>query len=332
LKNSIFVFYIKKGIHKMIKINLDLISPVAIPLKWYQVISIAYVENKFTLPLRTAIVSNFFGLKLVKSLAKYLNNRLILLVEHTNIHNKSLRLLKESKNDSGIELESEYGYDGDVFFRELEVIHLYKKQIDENYPSPSESKILYAEIIKKTSGLLDDGQINCFFNFGCSYAYTDSILAEKYPNISFYGIERTDSAKMYNSRFFSHLNNLHFLSGDIFSILEKSKYDGGIFFHSRTLLLLPSDFIRKLYKAVKAAGFKYIVGFEQYGLSRQTMKSFEFSYEFQDSVLYRNFMFIHNYPEILLTSGFSLIDINSLKTEHSHEDFRVLTFVACTND
>lgn len=84
----------------------------------------------------------------------------------------------------------------------------------------------------------------------------------------------------------------------------------------------------KLYRAVRAAGFSYVYGTEQYGISRQTGKNFDFSFEHRASVVYRDFMYIHNYPEILKDCGFDLIRIDSIKTDHPHQDYRVLSFVA----
>jgi hypothetical protein len=92
--------------------------------------------------------------------------------------------------------------------------------------------------------------------------------------------------------------------------------------------VLPPSFVHKLYKAVLNAGFSYIVGMEFFGVSRETSKVFEFSEDPVQSVFFRDFMFLHNYPGILKECGFKLEDIELIKTRHSDEDLRLLSFVA----
>ena len=116
--------------------------------------------------------------------------------------------------------------------------------------------------------------------------------------------------------------------GDIFELLNSHQFSGGMFFHMRTVTFLPDEFIRKLYSAVWKAGFKYIVGFEPLGLSRQTGGPYIFSLTPQPSVAYRGHAFIHNYPNILFDTGYSIIDSQLIKTDHAHEDYRIVTFVA----
>jgi len=118
------------------------------------------------------------------------------------------------------------------------------------------------------------------------------------------------------------------LSGDIFETLKNGNFTGGVFMHSRTLLLLPQSFVRELYKAVYEAGFTHILGTEQYGISRQLGKAYSFSYDYQDSVVYRDFMYIHNYPNILADCGFKINRIENFKTDHMHDDVRILSFEA----
>jgi len=67
---------------------------------------------------------------------------------------------------------------------------------------------------------------------------------------------------------------------------------------------------------------------EQIGVSREISKPFEFSDKPAPSLLYRNFMFIHNYPNILEETGFKPDDIELVKTNHPHGDYRILSFVA----
>lgn len=182
---------------------------------------------------------------------------------------------------------------------------------------------------KYLTELLDNISFNCFLNFGVSYGYVDSLLAKRYVDKHFLGIDRSELTKWYNEKWFSRLKNLEFAAGDIFEFLEDKNFDEGVFFHARTLTFLSRNFIEKLYKIVAKAKFRYIVGMEPIGISRQTYKAYEFSDEDQPSVLYRGSMFIHNYPALLKNAGFSLSSIEAIKNiYHHHEDAYILRFTA----
>ena len=85
-------------------------------------------------------------------------------------------------------------------------------------------------------------------------------------------------------------------------------------------------FIKKLYSAAEKAGFKYIIGFEPLGISRQTKEAYVFSLDQQPSVAYRGHAFIHNYPELAQEAGYSFIKSGLIKTGHAHEDYRIVYF------
>lgn len=300
---------------------------VGIKLKWNQILSVWYIENRFTYPLRVFVVQSKPLFALVARLHRFLSSRFVDLKTTLDKYSRSVARLS-SADKSGYELDSDFGYSGDVFVSELMTAHKYKKQIDSGFSGPGESRALYDHIISVSADLLKASGAKHYFNFGVCYAYTDSILAKEFPDVSFVGIERTPAGKIYNDQFFSDIGNLSIIFGDIFEHLSKTRYDGGVFFHSRTLLLLPVEFVRKLYAAVHAAGFKYILATEPYGLSRQTRMSYRFSYNPQDSVVYRDFMYIHNWPNILKDCGFCLQRIEALKTGHPHQDMRMLSFSA----
>ena len=307
--------------------NLELIP---LPkMNFYQKLSEVYIVNKFTYPLRKFIATNRICLSLIRKIMSFFDSY-IQLGNRLYVFNEAINRLKNEGNfnDDGYDEKSEYGYSGDIFKAELMTMYKYKKQIDDNYLEPSESKRTYAHIIEKSERLIYKAKPRCYFNFGVSYAYTDSILARKFPEVEFFGIERTDSAKLFNSLYFSDITNLTIYSGDIFEYLKKGNYQGGIFITSRTLLLLPESFIRKLYKSVYDAGFSHIMATEQYGFSRQLNNFFEFSFEYKQSVVFRDHMYIHNYPNILRESGFILSRMENFKTDHPHEDVRILSFEA----
>ncbi|GEM_PF-3039069 len=236
-----------------------------------------------------------------------------------------LRLDKEGAQNFG----SEYGYDDDL--HELKVAIEYQQQL--KHPDfelqPSESAVLYRGIIEHLGALLrQDRDIRAVVNFGAGYAYVDSELARANPAVTFIGIDRSKFTKLLNDETFSGLKNAEFVAGDIFSLLNSRRFDGGVFFHTRTMLMLPPSFVAALYRAAAAAGFRYIVGFEQFGISRETFQPYQFSDNPQPSVQYRHYMYTHNYPAILRATGFTPTSTELLKTRHPHPDYRVLRFVA----
>jgi hypothetical protein len=262
--------------------------------------------------------------KLVIKMAKHVVNINNMFNSRIALRNSIDLSERGAVNNDGF--ESPYGYEDD--FRELKVAVNYQREIQEGFKTPVCSKELYRHIVLTCSKLLKKPQVKDFFNFGISYAYTDSVLAKKFPSVNFSGIDRSDFTKLLNESNFSDISNLEFYTGDIFNHLQKHKSQNGVFFHTRTLTLLPKEFIEKLYKLVFQSGFQYIVCMEQIGMSRQTLKSYEFSDVDQPSVAYREQMYIHNYPYIFEKSGFTVIQSELLKTDHPHSDYRILSIVA----
>ena len=273
---------------------------------------------------RLASLTRFFwSSNLVVKIANYIVNFNNMLNSGVKT-SKSIKLL-ESPIESAGNFDSPYGYEDD--FRELKVALHYQKQ-SKDLDIDSESKILYQHINSVCSVLIEKTNAKDFFNFGISYAYIDSVLAKQFPSVSFSGIDRSNFTKLLNELNFSNIDNLTFHSGDVFDYLQNNQSQNGIFFHTRTLTLLPKEFIEKLYKSVTQAGFKYIVCMEQVGISRQTMKPYEFSEENQPSIAYREGMYIHNYPYLLEKVGFSVERSELLKTDQPHSDYRILSITA----
>lgn len=242
---------------------------------------------------------------------------------------QSIELLNQESEEKAHDFDSPYGYEDDL--HELKTALKYAKQIQEGFKGPSESKQLYSHIETILTDLFLDEKTKTFFNFGVSYANIDSILASKFSEIQFIGIDRSIFTKAYNESLFAHLHNLQFVAGAIFEFLDKNQFPEGIFFHTRTLVLLPKVFIEKLYKAIAKAKFQYIICVEQIGISRQTLQAYQFSEEEQSSVAYRDMMYIHNYPALLKGAGFSVERSELVKTNHPHEDLRLLSISAQRN-
>lgn len=242
---------------------------------------------------------------------------------------KKIKRIQQERDENPLSFNSEFGYKDEI--QELSVAKYYRHQLQLNdLHEKSESFELYNKVISEVSKLLTDNpSIKKVINFGVSYAHVDSELAKLFPNVSFIGIDRSKMTQKYNQESFGDIKNLSFEAGDIFEYLESSDQRDSVLFHMRTCVLLPKDFLEKLYKKSHNLGVKFIVGFEQIGLSRQTNIPYSFSDADQESVVFRIFMIIHNYPGILKNQGYSMVNSELLKTRHADDDFRILCFTGC---
>ena len=220
----------------------------------------------------------------------------------------------------------ETGYTGDT---EIRTFFNYRNQLIEKIRlRQGESGALYEKQIEVLSQLLESRpEIKSFFNFGVGYAYLESVLAPRFKEVRFVGIDRSPFTKALNEVEFPGIPNLQFESEDVFGHLDNHRYESGIFHHSRTGVLLNRPILENIYDKAYDAGFEYIAGFEQFGLSRQTLTPFEFTLDAKESVLFRQFMFIHNYPGLLQKAGFRVERFDIYKTDHPNPDFRMAAFV-----
>ena len=214
---------------------------------------------------------------------------------------------------------------------EITTVFQYFNEIQAGFPNPTESKLLYQHIDNRLTDLFSTANTKTLVNFGVCYAHIDSVLASKFPEINFIGIDRSILTKAFNESKFDRLSNLQFINDDIIHFLDNNKFEGGVFSHTRTLCLLPKVFINSLYEAIANARFRYIVCVEQFGISRQTFEPYRFSEEDQESVAYRDGMYIHNNPALLKNAGFSIERSELVKTDHPHEDFHFVSITAKRN-
>jgi len=223
--------------------------------------------------------------------------------------------------------DSGFGYGSE--FRELEIADHYREQlIQGNWDDQkTESGDLYDAVIPLLGRHIESMAIQKVLNFGVSYGHVDSKLAGQYPHVQFTGIDRSSLTKFYNEQFFN-IRNLEFVAGDVFECIVNRTWSNSLFFHMRTLTCLPQEFVEDLYARCYRAGFECIIGAEQCGLSWQTGKPYSFSLSNQKSVVFRNYMFIHNYPGLLQAAGYRMIEARLLKTRHPDPNFRLLVFVA----
>lgn len=230
----------------------------------------------------------------------------------------------QKSNDS-----SKYGYSRP--FGDLHAALSYATEIHEpgfSEKSSGESYLLYQKQINSLREVLSGGEIKHVFNFGICYAHVDAILAKEFPEIQFSGIDLSPHNKAFNDYEFGNIPNLEITTGDVFSKWQSGDYKGALLFHSRTLVLLPKTFIRQLYSAAKTAGFEWVMGFEQNGLSEETLAPFTFDLTDRPSVYWRDGMFLHNYLAIAEEAGFKVKTAENFKTNHTAPDYRVLAFLA----
>jgi hypothetical protein len=235
---------------------------------------------------------------------------------------------KRMAGENPLAFDSGFGYESEL--RELEVLAHYHEQLLQGNLAQqrTESAAVYDWLISNISDLLTTfPDLTHTINFGVSYAHIDAELAKKFPARRFVGLDRSSLTKWYNDKHFA-LPNLSIQTADIFEYLAPASQTGGVLVHARTLNLLPEDFNLRLYKAANEAGCRYIVGIEQCGISWETQQPFAFGAAQKESVVYRNFMFIHNYPALLSAAGYRVIRSQLLATRHPDPNYRLVAFVA----
>lgn len=218
------------------------------------------------------------------------------------------------------------GYTEDV---EVLTFIKYRRQILEPPPvRNSESFGLYERQLRTLAAVLKDNPgIRRALNFGVSYGYVNAQVAARFPEVIIEGIDRSPFTKAMNEVEFP-APNLKFIAADIFDHLASATYQDCLLFHSRTLTYLPRPWVERFYRAVAAAGFNTVVVHEQFGRSRETGRVYTFDQVPRPSVLFRNRMFTHNYPALLVAAGFKTVAWSEFKTDHLDPDYRMLEVVA----
>jgi len=239
---------------------------------------------------------------------------------------RKIKSIQQEGDDNPLDFESEYGYTDEL--HELNVAKYYREQLLLNdLNEKSESLELYKNVIAEVSKFLTvNPSIKKVINFGVSYGHVDSELAKLFPNVSFVGIDRSKLTQQFNQELFGGIKNLSFVAGDIFQYLDSADQQGSVLLHMRTCGCLPKSFMEKLYMKSHDLGVKFVVGFEQTGLSRQTNAPYNYTEADQESVVFRIYMQIHNYPGILKKQGYEIERSELIKTRHADEDFRILSF------
>lgn len=287
------------------------------------------VKNKLPLsklPRFYFIIRILYNIKIIRRIANAINlldnYRRNNVKDTYEIINKKKEKELIKNNFIGNEFESGWGYD--EFYEIKGIFHYYEQIINEfKPPFLTESKLLYENIVNLCSDVIEKYNIKNFTNFGSFLSHTDSILAKKYRDTTFFCADRSKYTKKINEFIYENINNMKFIDGDIFKFLN-NKYEDSVFFSARTALIMPKFFLDKLYKSVYEANYKYVILFEQIGISHETNKCYKFSDTDQESVAYRWGMHIHNYPGILNQAGYKVINSKLIKTDHPFEDYRFL--------
>jgi hypothetical protein len=247
----------------------------------------------------------------------------------TERENRQYLALLQKDDAAPLAFDSGYGYADEA--REIAVVESNRNQIlsPDFARQRSESYALYQHAIPAMRRLLAENQdIPSFVDFGVSYAHLDSIIAAEFPNIVFYGVDRSPQTKTFNERYFSDIPNIQFHAADIMDFMTDMPLSGGVLFHMRTLTLLPPAFIQTLYAKARQAGIRYVVGMECIGVSRQTNQPYRFSDQPQPSILFRNSLYLHNYPGLLYEAGYQVERSQLVKTAPRHKDAQILSFTA----
>ena len=256
-----------------------------------------------------------------------IGNRLAAFAAETKVHRDYKAKYLPLANQM-VENSDDVGYEGDA---EVMCFINYKNQLQNRETrDQSEAWAIYDKQLELLPQLFSDkgNKLKGMLNFGVSLAHVDSILAKQFPDLQFRGIDRSKYTEILNDIEYDNIPNLKIITGDVFDELKSRDYSDYAFFHSRTALMLPKPLIVQLYRAAHDAGMSHIIGFEQIGLSRQTLEPYEFSYEEKESVWFRSIMFIHNYPALLKSAGYELTHWECLETDHPQPDLRVMAFIA----
>jgi hypothetical protein len=205
---------------------------------------------------------------------------------------------------------------------------MYKGEVLSGQHQNAETPFLLAEAETVLSNLLRLGSAKRVINFGVSYAYLDSLLAMRFPDIQFLGIDRSSVVCNLNTEDFKS-PNISFLASDINNwIASQADLSDTVFFHMRTCILLSQTFIEDLYGKLIDRNVLAICGFEPVGVSRETNTFISQSYDERPSVLFRDTLFIHNYAGLLRKYGYGMSYLTYVKTAHIDSDVRMLSFVA----
>lgn len=220
---------------------------------------------------------------------------------------------------------SGYGYESAA--AELDIARMYKGQIASGQYPAAETPGVMAEAISILTDVITATSPRRVVNFGVSYAYVDSVLAGRFPDVQFTGIDRSAEVCDLNRADFA-LPNISFLASDINEWIDaQADLSDCVFFHVRTAILLPQTFLGRLYDKLAARKTLAICGVEPVGVSRQINSFPAQSVDLWPSVSFRDELYIHNYIGLLASRGYRARYLKYVKTAHVEKDVRMVSFV-----
>ena len=250
---------------------------------------------------------------------------------HAKEREENLLAVGRLKNDLANHRTARYGHvDHYTEDRELAVWERYRGLFQSNTPQQSAVVFRGQYVRGLLNAVLDaDPSIKNVVNFGCSYGWLEHKIAAQYPGVRVWGIDRSPRAMRRNAEELS-LANCMFLASDIFDFTTShpEALESAVFCHINVGVYFLPAFLTKLYCSVRDAGASYVVLLEPSGISRQTHSYYRYSFEPQDSVVFRGVMLLNNYPALLRDCDFEITRAELLRPPHPHWDFRSVAFVA----
>lgn len=101
-----------------------------------------------------------------------------------------------------------------------------------------------------------DPSIKTIVNIGISYAHIDGLLAQKYPQIQFTGVDFASNLQEYNKDFVQP--NLNFRSGYAMEMLERQDLEADVFLLSNVAYEIKNAELRKYFRTFIKNGGKYV--------------------------------------------------------------------------
>ena len=275
--------------------------------------------NKISIP-----ISYLLKLKLKRIIARYAAKFIRYGLVQVDLEKKIFELKKAEANKL-FELKDDF-YSEEV---EVGAWNKYKDVINSSENRGLNIKFHHNLLIDEVSNLIQRNDFQHVVNFGVSYAGADAKLAQKFPKVAFIGVDRSPLAKSLNEAEFDE-PNLEFQAIDILKFIEKNKsrMSNSLLIHQRTATFLNPELLKKIYAKCYDAGCKSILCIEPIGYCHSINRFYEFSNNQQSSQVLRTPLMIHNYPNILISNGFSIEVMDALEYPHELKDMRVLKILA----
>jgi hypothetical protein len=176
-----------------------------------------------------------------------------------------------------------------------------------------------------------DKSIAVVVDFSSYYGWLGHEIARRCPHIRVMSTSRHEAVAALNRAEFP-LPNLDFLAvPDMAAFIRSSpeRFANSIFIHTDTAMrLLMPNALRAIYLELFRAGTAYVIAHEQTGFSRYSLRQFQFSYQPRASMWHRDGLLLHNFPEMLESAGFTVIQASAHRVPGVAPDWRSAVFTA----